>query len=1518
MTGNSSTATKIASITNSDIVQLAATQTLTNKSLTSHTITGTGSIAGTFSGDLTGDVTGNVSGSSGSCTGNAATATKIASITNSDIVQLTDTQTLTNKSLTSPTITGTGSIAGTFTGDLTGDVTGNVSGSSGSCTGNAATATKIASITNSDIVQLTATQTLTNKTLTSPTITGNGSIAGTFTGDLTGNVTGDVTGDLTGDVTGNVSGSSGSCTGNAATATKIASITNSDIVQLTDTQTLTNKSLTSPTITGTGSIAGTFTGDLTGDVSGNVSGSYGSCTGNAATATKIASITNSDIVQLTATQTLTNKSLTSPTITGTGAIAGTFTGDLTGNVTGDLTGNAATATKIGSITNSDIVQLAATQTLTNKSLTSPTITGTGAIAGTFTGDLTGDVTGNVTGSSGSCTGNAATATKIASITNSDIVQLAATQTLTNKSLTSPTITGTGAIAGTFTGDLTGNVTGTVSSLSNHDTDDLAEGTNKFYSDTLSRAALSISNASGDGSIAYNNSSGVITYTGPSDSEVRAHFSGGNGISITDGSVAVDSTADVTFNDLTVSGNLTINGTSTNIDTTNLVVEDPLIKLAKNNDSSDALDIGIYGLYDVSGTDKYSGIFRDSSDSGKWKIFKDLTSEPGTTVDTTDSSFSKGVLVSDIEGDVTGNASTATKIASITNSDIVQLTATQTLTNKSLTSPTITGTGATQEHSTGDLTGDVTGNVSGSSGSCTGNTPATATKIASITNSNIVQLAETQTLTNKSLTSPTITGTGSIAGTFTGDLTGDVTGNVSGSSGSCTGNAATATKIASITNSDIVQLTETQTLTNKSLTSPTITGTGSIAGTFTGDLTGDVTGNVSGSSGSCTGNAATATKIASITNSDIVQLTATQTLTNKSLTSPTITGTGSIAGTFTGDLTGDVTGNVSGSSGSCTGNAATATKIASITNSDIVQLTETQTLTNKSLTSPTITGTGSIAGTFTGDLTGDVSGNASTATKIASITNSDIVQLTATQTLTNKSLTSPTITGTGSIAGTFTGDLTGDVTGNVSGSSGSCTGNAATATKIASITNSDIVQLTATQTLTNKSLTSPTITGTGSIAGTFTGDLTGDVTGNVSGSSGSCTGNAATATKIASITNSNIVQLTETQTLTNKSLTSPTITGTGAIAGTFTGDLTGDAGNVSGSSGSCTGNAATATKIASITNSDIVQLTATQTLTNKSLTSPTITGTGAIAGTFTGDLTGDVTGNVSGSSGSCTGNAATATKIASITNSNIVQLTETQTLTNKSLTSPTITGTGAIAGTFTGDLTGDVTGNVSGSSGSCTGNAATATKIASITNSDIVQLAATQTLTNKSLTSPTITGTGAIAGTFTGDLTGDVTGNVSGSSGSCTGNAATATKIASITNSDIVQLTATQTLTNKSLTSPTITGTGAIAGTFTGNLTGNVTGTVSSLSNHDTDDLSEGTNKFYSDTLSRAALSISNASGDGSIAYNNSSGVITYTGPSDSEVRAHFSGGNGISITDGSVAVDSTADVTFNDLTVQAI
>jgi hypothetical protein len=70
---------------------------------------------------------------------------------------------------------------------------------------------------------------------------------------------------------------------------------------------------------------------------------------------------------------------------------------------------------------------------------------------------------------------------------------------------------------------------------------------------------------------------------------------------------------------------------------------------------------------------------------------------------------------------------------------------------------------------------------------------------------------------------------------------------------------------------------------------------------------------------------------------------------------------------------------------------------------------------------------------------------------------------------------------------------------------------------------------------------------------------------------------------------------------------------------------------------------------------------------------------------------------------------------------------------------------------------------------------------------------------------------------------------------------------------------------------------------------------------------------YGDTDARGAISATDAGGDGSLAYNSSTGAITYTGPSATEVRAHFTGGTGIDITNGSVAVDSTiATKTYAD------
>ena len=158
------------------------------------------------------------------------------------------------------------------------------------------------------------------------------------------------------------------------------------------------------------------------------------------------------VVGTTNTQTLTNKTLTAPTVSSLtlsdssiifeGATANAFETTLTVvDPTADRTVTIpdATTTLVGTDT---------TQTLTNKTLTSPTITGTGAIAGTFTGNLTGNVTGNVSGSAGSATGNAATATALATGRNFQLtgdVEASAVSFDGTGNVSLTTVIGTGAI-----------------------------------------------------------------------------------------------------------------------------------------------------------------------------------------------------------------------------------------------------------------------------------------------------------------------------------------------------------------------------------------------------------------------------------------------------------------------------------------------------------------------------------------------------------------------------------------------------------------------------------------------------------------------------------------------------------------------------------------------------------------------------------------------------------------------------------------------------------------------------------------------------------------------------------------------------------------------------------------------------------------------------------------------------------------------------------------------------------------
>jgi hypothetical protein len=163
--------------------------------------------------------------------------------------------------------------------------------------------------------------------------------------------------------------------------------------------------------------------------------------------------------------------------------------------------------------------------------------------------------------------------------------------------------------------------------------------------TVSNNQITIDATAGtDGGLA-SNATGLVVVAGSGlvTNSTGVHVGSANGINVQADTVGLTTGSTLTVNstgvhvnsalsitDLTLSGNLTVTGTLTTIDTTNLVVQDPMIKLANGNSSTDSIDIGFYGVYGSGGT-KYTGLFRDASD-GIYDLFDGTTEQPTTTVD----------------------------------------------------------------------------------------------------------------------------------------------------------------------------------------------------------------------------------------------------------------------------------------------------------------------------------------------------------------------------------------------------------------------------------------------------------------------------------------------------------------------------------------------------------------------------------------------------------------------------------------------------------------------------------------------------------------------------------------------------------------------------------------------------------------------------------------------------------------------------------------------------------------------
>ncbi len=209
------------------------------------------------------------------------------------------------------------------------------------------------------------------------------------------------------------------------------------------------------------------------------------------------------------------------------------------------------------------------------------------------------------------------------------------------------------------GTITATLTGTASDISNHDTDalsegstnlyytntradariaaastsDLSEGTNLYYTDArVSTRADTILNHSNHGNITVSKVGDELRFSAASqygDSDVQSYLSGGTGVTLSGSGEfsigqAVATTSNVTFNNVavdgtftsddiqattltasgnvTVTGDLTVNGTTTTVNSTTVELGDNILELNKQlaDDTAPSTNAGIE-IYRGTGT-----------------------------------------------------------------------------------------------------------------------------------------------------------------------------------------------------------------------------------------------------------------------------------------------------------------------------------------------------------------------------------------------------------------------------------------------------------------------------------------------------------------------------------------------------------------------------------------------------------------------------------------------------------------------------------------------------------------------------------------------------------------------------------------------------------------------------------------------------------------------------------------------------------------------------------------------------
>jgi hypothetical protein len=222
-----------------------------------------------------------------------------------------------------------------------------------------------------------------------------------------------------------------------------------------------------------------------------------------------------------------------------------------------------------------------------------------------------------------------------------------TSTLTNKTLTSPIITGVSPVV-TLGGDLSGSATftnlGNATLTATIQANSVALGTDttgNYVNDITAGTGITVTHTPAEGS---SPTIAIGQAVGTSSSVTFARVE--------------------TTGNLVVGGDLSVAGTLITVNETNLAIEDTFIYL---NDGSTITnpDLGWVGNYN-DGTYAHAGLFRDATD-GKFKFFDSYTIEPADPINTGHASYSAAPVVAEV---FESTIATGTAPLSVSSSTVV--------------------------------------------------------------------------------------------------------------------------------------------------------------------------------------------------------------------------------------------------------------------------------------------------------------------------------------------------------------------------------------------------------------------------------------------------------------------------------------------------------------------------------------------------------------------------------------------------------------------------------------------------------------------------------------------------------------------------------------------------------------------------------------------------------------------------------------------------------------------------------